>query len=70
MSRPWQFLEDLLNGLEDVYPECDLYQTIRAKPAKIDEFFSVYMPSFMYNDNTDIKSETCINEFEQFFFFK
>ncbi|XP_062619310.1 uncharacterized protein LOC134280875 [Saccostrea cucullata] len=60
------FLNDILDGLKDIYPQCVLYQTLRAEHVNIDSFLNIFLPDFMYRDNVNLKSKECVENFKSF----
>jgi hypothetical protein len=55
-----------LKGLEDAYPNCVLYQTLRVEHANIDPFLELHRPNYMYCDSVNLRSETCVKDFTDF----
>jgi len=60
------FLNDILDGLKDIYPECCLYQTLRPEHANIDSFLKLFQNNFSYIDAIDISSQKCVDTFTSF----
>ena len=63
---PEMFLDDLLEGLEEVNPGCVLYKTLKSKPADISSFLNIFEPIFMYADFVNLSSDECKEVFSAF----
>ena len=63
---PDVFLKDLLNGLENINPNCVLYKTLKSEPVDISPFINIFKTEFCYADHVDLKSEQCRIQFKTF----
>ncbi|XP_063397961.1 uncharacterized protein LOC134708342 [Mytilus trossulus] len=61
------FLDDILKGLENAYPQCVLYQTLRFENANIDPFLELFYPDYMFCDFVSLTRDTCVKDFTHFF---
>lgn len=51
------FLQEILNGLKNIYPQSVLYQTLTTEPADISYFLKLFIPDFMYADHMNLNSQ-------------
>lgn len=61
------FLDDILKGLDNAYPQCVLYQTLRFENANIDQFLELFYPDYMFCDFVSLTRDTCVKDFTHFF---
>lgn len=60
------FLQEISNGLKNIYPQSVLYQTLTADPADISSFLKLFIPDFMYADHMDLNSQKCKDTLSNF----
>lgn len=58
------FLQEISNGLKNIYPQSVLYQTLTADPADTSSFLKLFIPDFMYADHMDLNSRKCKDTFK------